>query len=233
VIARGENDWEHVDTIRLPASLWFEDFSSLAIDGGRLCVVSQESSALWLGRLAPSAWEVVGDGVTFMFPADADGQTVYCNVEGVSWLSHDQVVIVSDRAKPGEQRSRCRGKDQSVHVFAIPDQSGGYCSSIYAVTLTGARGLRGARGCGQWRWVCARARPAAVRRPGALDARPATTGLLGSGAAWARLLRELLFGLEPVGDRVAGRLGQGDLIGAVGDRIVGRRARLRRGAARA
>ncbi len=94
MIARGENDWEHVDTIRLPASLWFEDFSSLAIDGGRLCVVSQESSALWLGRLAPSAWEVVGDGVTFMFPADADRQTVYCNVEGVSWLSHDQVAIL-------------------------------------------------------------------------------------------------------------------------------------------
>jgi uncharacterized protein YjiK len=120
VFARGENDWEHVDTIRLPASLWFEDFSSLAIDGDRLCVVSQESSALWLGRLAPSAREVVGDGVTFIFPTDADGQTVYCNVEGVSWLSHGQVVIVSDRAKPGEQRSRCRGKDQSIHVFAIP-----------------------------------------------------------------------------------------------------------------
>ena len=120
VFATRANEWEHVDTIRLPASLWFEDFSSLAIDGERLCVVSQESSALWLGRLAPSAWEVVGDGTPFAFPTDADGRTVYCNVEGVSWLSEDQVVIVSDRAKPGQQRARCRAKDQSVHVFAIP-----------------------------------------------------------------------------------------------------------------
>jgi uncharacterized protein YjiK len=120
VFAEGEKDWEHVDTIRLPASLWFEDFSSLAINRDQLCVVSQESSALWLGTLAPSAWEVVDDGEAFVFPTDADGRTVYCTVEGVAWLFDDQVVVVSDRAKPGEQGSRCRAKDQSVHVFAIP-----------------------------------------------------------------------------------------------------------------
>jgi hypothetical protein len=120
VFAKGDNNWEHVDTIRLPASLWFEDFSSLAINGDRLCVASQESSALWLGTLAPSAWEVVDHGEAFAFPTDTDGRTAYCNVEGVAWLSGDQVVVVSDRAKPGEQGSHCRAKDQSVHVFAIP-----------------------------------------------------------------------------------------------------------------
>lgn len=120
VFARGASDWAHLGVIRLPASLWFEDFSSLAIDGDRLCVVSQESSALWLGTLEPSTWEIVGDGMAFAFPTDADGRTVYCNLEGVAWLGRDQVVLVSDRAKPGAQPSRCRDKDQSVHVFAIP-----------------------------------------------------------------------------------------------------------------
>jgi hypothetical protein len=120
VFAKGENNWKHVDTIRLPASLWFEDFSSLAINRDRLCVVSQESSALWLGTLAPSAWQVADDGEAFAFPTDADDRTVYCNVEGVAWLSGDQLIVVSDRAKPGEQDSRCRAKDQSVHVFTIP-----------------------------------------------------------------------------------------------------------------
>jgi hypothetical protein len=43
-------------------------------------------------------------------------------VEGVSWVSADRVVVVvSDRAKPdGRQDERCRAKDQSIHVFAIP-----------------------------------------------------------------------------------------------------------------
>ena len=40
-------------------------------------------------------------------------------VEGVSWLSPDLVVMVSDKAKP-EQDSRCRAKDQSIHVFRVP-----------------------------------------------------------------------------------------------------------------
>jgi hypothetical protein len=120
VFAEGEHDWEHADTIHLPASLWFEDFSSLAVDGHRLCVLSQDSSALWLGTLAPSAWEVLDDGQAFAFPTDANGRTIYCNVEGVAWLPGDRVIVVSDRAKPSEQDVRCRAKDQSVHVFAIP-----------------------------------------------------------------------------------------------------------------
>ena len=114
------HDWQHVDTIKLPQSLWFEDYASLAIRADRLCVVSQASSALWLGRLSPSAWAVQDDGVAFRFPTDAHGDAVYCNVEGVSWLSDDDVVVVSDKAKPGKHADRCRAKEQSVHVFAIP-----------------------------------------------------------------------------------------------------------------
>ncbi len=75
----------------------------MALAGDRLCVVSQESSALWVGRLARSAWRVVDDGAVYRFPRDDDGKVVYCNVEGVAWLSDTQVVVVSDKTKPGAE----------------------------------------------------------------------------------------------------------------------------------
>ena len=119
VFARAAQGWDHVDTIRLPTSLPFKDYSSMAFAGDRLCVVSQESSALWVGRLASSEWRVDDDVAVYQFPRDENGKTVYCNVEGVAWLSDTHVVVVSDKAKP-DQKARCRSKDQSIHVFAIP-----------------------------------------------------------------------------------------------------------------
>ena len=123
VFARTARGWGHVDTIRLPSSLPFEDYSSVALAGDRLCVVSQESSALWVGRLAPSEWRVADDGAVYQFPRDDDDKTVYCNIEGVSWLSATHMVVVSDKAKP-DQKARCRCKDQSIHVFALPFPAG-------------------------------------------------------------------------------------------------------------
>jgi hypothetical protein len=123
VFERGSHQWDHAGTIRLPESLWFEDYSSLAVAGDRVAVVSQASSALWLGRLQPSDWELADEGGVWVFPPDWEGRTVYCNIEGVSWVTPDRVVVVSDRAKRGSQDEQCRAKDQSIHVFAIPGLS--------------------------------------------------------------------------------------------------------------
>jgi hypothetical protein len=121
VFERGRRHWDHAATIRLPATLSFQDFSSLAVAGDRLAVLSQESSALWVGHLQPSAWDLADEGEVWAFPPDPRGRTVYCNVEGVSWIAPDRVVVVSDRAKrDGRQDDRCRAKDQSIHVFTIP-----------------------------------------------------------------------------------------------------------------
>jgi hypothetical protein len=110
-----------VATVRLPATLAFRDHSSLAVAGDDLAVVSQESSALWVGRLRRSGWELADQGDVWGFPTDRDGRTVYCNIEGVSWVAPDRVVVVSDRAKRnGGQDQRCRANDQSIHVFTIP-----------------------------------------------------------------------------------------------------------------
>ena len=119
VFARRGKGWKHVDTIRLPKSLPFKDHSSLAHAGARLCVVSQESSALWIGRLAESEWRVTDDLGVYEFPRNQNGKRVYGTVEGVSWLSDTHVVVVSDKAKP-EQPKRFQTTDQSIHVFAIP-----------------------------------------------------------------------------------------------------------------
>jgi hypothetical protein len=120
VFTRGRRRWDRVATVRLPESLWFEDYSSLAVAGDRVAVVSQACSALWVGRLSPSRWEMAGEGITYGFPPDAEGRTVYCTVEGVSWVAADQVVVVSDKAKPGSQPKRCRATAQSIHLFALP-----------------------------------------------------------------------------------------------------------------
>jgi hypothetical protein len=119
VFRPGDGQWERVGKIQLPETVLFEDYSGIAVDGDRIAVISQVSSALWLGRLAPSGWEVTGDGTCYALPRGADGDIVYGTAEGVSWMAPDQLVMVSDKAKP-EQDRRHRDKDQSIHIFRIP-----------------------------------------------------------------------------------------------------------------
>jgi hypothetical protein len=119
VFRRGRRQWDRVAKIRLPETVLFKDYSGIAVAGDRITVVSQESSALWLGRLAPDGWEVTDAGTSYALPRDADGRIVYGTAEGVSWIAPDHVVMVSDKAKPDQDR-RCRAKDQSIHIFRIP-----------------------------------------------------------------------------------------------------------------
>ena len=116
--------WVRTGTIKLPGTLDFEDYSGISLAGDRLAVVSQTSSALWVGRLrrdgADPADEVADEGTVFRFPTDSRGRTVYRTVEGVSWLGDDRVVVVSDKVKPGAGEGSGRAKDQSIHIFTIP-----------------------------------------------------------------------------------------------------------------
>ena len=119
VFQRGRHHWNRVAKVRLPETVMFVDYSGIAVNGDRIAVVSQVSSALWVGNLAPSGWEVTGAGTSYALPRHADGGILYGTAEGVSWIAPDQVVMVSDKAKP-EQDPRCRAKDQSIHIFRIP-----------------------------------------------------------------------------------------------------------------
>lgn len=119
VFRRGGKRWINTGTIRLPASLPFEDYASVSVRDGRIAVLSQASSALWVGRISTKKWQV-DEGTVYRLPTDGKGRTVYGNPEGVSWVSADYVVIVSDRVKKGAENARFREKDQSIHLFLIP-----------------------------------------------------------------------------------------------------------------
>jgi hypothetical protein len=123
VFVESGDSWRAIDTVRLPPSLPFTDYSSLSVRGERIAVVSQECSSMWIGRLAPSRWEVTGDGAVYLFPRSRRGRIRYGNVEGVSWLDDHTVAIVSDRAKP-DQPQRMRVNDQSVHIIRLVDVPG-------------------------------------------------------------------------------------------------------------
>jgi len=119
VFRRGRHHWDRAATIKLPESVRFVDYSGVTVAGDRIAVISQVSSALWLGRLAPAGWEIAGEGTSYALPRAADGGILYGTAEGVSWVAPDRVVMVSDKVKP-EQDPRCRAKDQSIHIFRIP-----------------------------------------------------------------------------------------------------------------
>jgi hypothetical protein len=123
VFRRGEQHWQQVATLRLPTSLLFVDYSSLSVRGDEITVVSQRSSALWVGRLEPDRWEIADDGVTYTFPRGEAGKIVYRTVEGVSWLGPRRVVTVSDKDDDkhgGGPGCGPTGKEQMVHIFDLP-----------------------------------------------------------------------------------------------------------------
>jgi hypothetical protein len=110
---------DHVGTIELPAHLWFEDYSSVAARGDQIVVLSQQSSALWVGSFRSGSWEIVDHGMCYDLPRDEKGRVQYGNAEGVSWLDDDHLVVVSDRAKD-DSEPLWQDKDRSVHIFALP-----------------------------------------------------------------------------------------------------------------
>jgi hypothetical protein len=111
--------WRSAARIKLPRRVAFEDYSAIDLRGNRIAVVSQQTSQLWLGILRPRDWTIGGAGRVYDFPRTRKGKRLYCGVEGIAWLSPTRFVAVSDAAKPGD-RTRCRKKSQSIHIFQLP-----------------------------------------------------------------------------------------------------------------
>jgi hypothetical protein len=119
VFKKKADEWQSVASIELPATLLFDDYSGMDIDDGRrLVIASQQSSALWIGRLDVSNWRIVDQGRVFSFPRNKKGNVVYCNVEGVSWMTKNRLVTVSD-ARKDHQEKKCKQKAQSIHIVSI------------------------------------------------------------------------------------------------------------------
>ena len=122
VFAHDRDEFEYLASIDLPRSLPFVDYSGMDVQNGLLVVVSQETSAVWIGLLDPGEWQVEDGGSIYWFPTAPDGTVSYCNVEGVSWIDEDTLVFVSDARKKDEQPASCAAKEQSIHVFRIPNR---------------------------------------------------------------------------------------------------------------
>jgi hypothetical protein len=90
----------------------------VAIRGDRIAVLSQRSSALWVGTFSPGSWEIADDDTCYNLPRDEKGRIQYATAEGVSWLDNNHLVVVSDKAKDHEPH--WRAKERRVHIFALP-----------------------------------------------------------------------------------------------------------------
>jgi len=113
--------WRHLRAIALPNSLPFVDYSGMSIDNGRIAIVSQVNSMLWIGQFDEAGWKWRNSGQLYEFPRSKRGAIRYGNIEGVGWLTPSSIVTVSDRRKKKDQPDdRLSEKDQSVHIFEIP-----------------------------------------------------------------------------------------------------------------
>lgn len=114
VLRKRDGAWESIAEIKLPESLPFEDYASMALLDDRLAVLSQELAQAVDRELAPDRWEIVDEGTVVGLP---NGKKDYSNLEGISWLDDRTFVAVSDRRKKNDQPKRCAKRDQSVHIF--------------------------------------------------------------------------------------------------------------------
>jgi uncharacterized protein YjiK len=121
VFQKKKKEWQHSRTIKLPATLPFEDYSGMSLDNGRVAVVSQVNSMLWVGEFDEDSWTWRDAGQLYEFPRADDGTLRYGNIEGVGWVARTRIVVVSDRRKKRNQPDKSLSeKDQSIHIFDIP-----------------------------------------------------------------------------------------------------------------
>jgi hypothetical protein len=120
IFQKADGAWLHRGTIKLPKSVQFEDYAAVDVAGNRIAVVSQASSALWIGTFEDGSWSFADDGTVYRFPTDDNGDRSYFNIEGVAWLPPDKIAAVSDKRKKGDQPKAAKRKDQSIHIFRIP-----------------------------------------------------------------------------------------------------------------
>lgn len=112
--------WKYIASIKLPLSIPFKDYTGIDINEKNiLAITSQESSAVWTGELDVDTWDIEDPGHVYEFPKDKNGNKIYCNIEGVSWIENDRLVVVSDARKKKSQPEECLEKDQSIHIISI------------------------------------------------------------------------------------------------------------------
>mmetsp|Transcript_20277 Transcript_20277/g.23498 ORF Transcript_20277/g.23498 Transcript_20277/m.23498 type:complete len:417 (+) Transcript_20277:2-1252(+) len=123
--------WETVKVISIPKTADFRDYSDVEVtSSGKTVITTQEDSAFWIGQLGgvengmidPDKLKFDEDVSTiYSFPKSDECHSVYCNVEGVTFINDNMIMAVSDKMKSkGKQPFWCLEKDQSIHAFVLP-----------------------------------------------------------------------------------------------------------------
>lgn len=123
--------WMTHSIINIPKSANFRDYSDISITpNGRVVITTQEDSAMWFGQLLgvhdgifdpETAVFDEDSGQVYKFPKSDSCKTVYCNIEGITFMNDNMVMAVSDQMKKkGKQDFYCLEKDQSIHAFVLP-----------------------------------------------------------------------------------------------------------------
>ncbi len=125
VFLKTGSNWSYVTSITLPSSVTFTDYSDIAVNGNQVAITSQVDGQVWIGTLSSTSWSITG-GTAYNFPLGSSSGVIgagtnqlYGNVEGVSFISSNQIVIVSDKAD-ASQPSYQSYKEQTVSIFNIP-----------------------------------------------------------------------------------------------------------------
>jgi hypothetical protein len=122
--------WKVIKMINIPPEAAFIDYAGIgywrpndADSKFMFGVLSQESSALWVGEFDLDLWEfTTGVGHVYHFPRDDACFVQHCNVEGFQFLDKGMIVVTSDRMKGhGKQSFHCFDNDQSILYFNLPE----------------------------------------------------------------------------------------------------------------
>jgi hypothetical protein len=126
VLKETDTSWNRITEIKIPIKADFLDYSDMDIDKNQIIILSQESSSLWVGELSETKWEFISDGESFRFPfgnkegeVEKGAEIIYCNLEGISYLSPHRIVVVSDKMKE-DQDKWCKYKEEMIHIFDLP-----------------------------------------------------------------------------------------------------------------
>eukprot|EP00557_Chaetoceros_sp_GSL56_P001582 CAMPEP_0176500304 /NCGR_PEP_ID=MMETSP0200_2-20121128/13454_1 /TAXON_ID=947934 /ORGANISM="Chaetoceros sp., Strain GSL56" /LENGTH=613 /DNA_ID=CAMNT_0017898911 /DNA_START=1723 /DNA_END=3561 /DNA_ORIENTATION=- len=104
--------WQTLRVIDVPSTAYFTDYSDISIrPNGKVAITTQEDSAVWIGQLTgiQNGKLLNPDTVSFdatvhevyYFPKSNTCQTIYCNVEGITFINDDMLMAVSDQMKKG------------------------------------------------------------------------------------------------------------------------------------
>ena len=113
-----KDNYRYFQKLKIPKIADFEDYSGLDIFNDKIAIVSQTTSSLWLSdiKFKNGEWRIK-KGIKYTFPKK-DNKIIYGNIEGISFLDNDRIVVVSDKAKDNAPKIT-KKKEQSIHIFTF------------------------------------------------------------------------------------------------------------------